>query len=196
MSSVRQAFTQRVTAETRIDVELSLDGNGSSRISTGLGFWDHMLAQLAKHARWELRLVCAGDREVDDHHSVEDSALALGECIDRALGERRGIRRFGSALAPMDEALARAAVDLSGRPFAQVRLQLTRERIGDVACENLSHAIRSLAVSLRATVHVEVLYGENNHHMAEAAYKALALALREALTRDSHSDIPSTKEAL
>jgi imidazoleglycerol-phosphate dehydratase len=122
--------------------------------------------------------------------------LALGECIDRALGERRGIRRFGSALAPMDEALARAAVDLSGRPFAQVRLQLTRERIGDVACENLSHAIRSLAVSLRATVHVEVLYGENNHHMAEAAYKALALALREALTRDSHSDIPSTKEAL
>jgi imidazoleglycerol phosphate dehydratase HisB len=196
VNTARRATTARKTAETRIEVELALDGRGSSEISTGFAFFDHMLAQLAKHSRWDLRLSCVGDGEVDDHHTIEDCALALGACIDMAVGERRGIRRFGTAHAPLDEALARAVVDLSGRPGGFPSLNLTREMIGGVACENLSHALRSLAIGMRATIHVEVLHGENNHHMAEAAFKALALALREAAATDIHDDIPSTKEVL
>lgn len=191
----RTARVARKTAETEIDVEVDLDGSGRVDLDTGLPFLDHMLHALAKHARLDLRLKCAGDLEVDDHHSAEDSALCLGQALDEALGDRRGIRRFGHAYAPLDEALARAVVDLSGRPHSRIALGLVRERLGTLACENLVHVMQSLAVTLRATVHVEVLYGENDHHKAEAAFKALALALRMAFTRDGH-DIPSTKEKL
>jgi imidazoleglycerol-phosphate dehydratase len=144
----------------------------------------------------DLALRCTGDLHVDDHHTVEDCALALGRALDEALGERRGIVRFGSAYAPLDEALARAVVDLSGRAHAEVDLGLERHVVGDVAAENLDHAFRSLAAGGRITLHVDVLRGRNDHHRAEAAFKALSLALREAVGRDGSDDVPSTKGVL
>ena len=192
----RQATIKRRTAETDIHVHVVLDGAGQSEISTGIGFLDHLLTALAKHARLDLTLKCEGDVHIDDHHTAEDCALALGAAIDAALGDRAGIARFGHAYAPLDEALARAVVDLSGRPWPEVHLSLTRETIGGVATENLSHALRSLAMAARMTLHVDVLRGENDHHKAEAAFKALALALRQAVARDGHTDVPSTKGVL
>jgi imidazoleglycerol-phosphate dehydratase len=197
MSAPRTATVERETRETKIRVVLSLDGVGDASVSTGLGFLDHMLASLATHARLDLDLTCRGDLHVDDHHTAEDVALTLGEAIDRALGDRRGIRRFGSAHAPLDEALARVVIDLSGRPHASVDLGFSRETLGDVATENLTHFFRSLAVTARATIHADVLRGENDHHRAEAAFKAAALALREAVAIDpSRDDVPSTKGTL
>lgn len=193
--SERRAEVRRETKETRIELVLVLDGAGESRVRTGLGFLDHMLTALAKHGRFDLELACAGDLEVDDHHTVEDCALALGRAIDEALGERRGIRRFGAAYAPLDEALARVVVDLSGRPFAHVDLGLVREKVGDVACENLDHFFRSLAMSGRMALHVDLLRGTNDHHRTEAAFKALALALREAVAVEG-GGVPSTKGVL
>jgi imidazoleglycerol-phosphate dehydratase len=134
--------------------------------------------------------------QVDDHHTAEDCALVLGEALDRALGERRGVERFGWAYAPLDEALALAVVDLSGRPFADVKLDLRREVIGGLACENVAHVLRSLATAARLTLHVDVLKGENDHHKAEAAFKAVALALRQAVARAPFDDVPSTKGTL
>ena len=192
----RTAEVQRTTKETTIRVALNLDGVGEAQVETGLGYLDHMLASLAKHARFDLELSCQGDLEIDDHHTVEDCALALGEALDRALGERRGIARFGHAYAPLDEALARAVVDLSGRPFAAIDLCLRRERLGEVACENLEHVLSSLATAARATLHVQVLHGKNDHHKCEAAYKACALALRSAVARVPFEDVPSTKGTL
>lgn len=194
--SERRAILRRTTGETNVSVNLFLDGTGKSTISTGLGFYDHMLSALARHSRFDIELRCDGDLHVDDHHTVEDCALALGEALLQAVGDRRGLRRFGSAYAPLDEALARAVVDLSGRPHPAVDLGLQREKIGDVACENLGHALRSFAIAARMTLHVDVLKGENDHHRAEAAFKALALALRQAVSRDDHADIPSTKGVL
>ncbi|MGH6718793.1 MAG: imidazoleglycerol-phosphate dehydratase HisB [Alphaproteobacteria bacterium] len=192
----RRAEITRKTKETDVTVTLALDGTGHATIATGVRFLDHMLAQLARHARFDLVLACRGDTDIDDHHSTEDSALALGQALDRALGERRGIARFGSAYAPLDEALARAVVDLSGRPFARVALGLTRERLGDMACENLTHALKSLAIAARMTLHVDLLTGDNDHHRVEAAFKAVALALRRAVARDGDDDVPSTKGVL
>ena len=192
----RTATIVRKTAETDVSVVLTLDGAGRAEVRTGLPFYDHMLGALAKHARFDLTITCAGDLQVDDHHTVEDVALALGEALLAAVGDRRGLRRFGAAHAPLDEALARVVVDLSGRPFADVNLGLRRESLGGVACENLGHALRSLAMAARMTLHVDVLKGENDHHRAEAAFKALALALREAVARDGHGDVPSTKGVL
>ncbi|MCS6779631.1 MAG: imidazoleglycerol-phosphate dehydratase HisB [Geminicoccaceae bacterium] len=192
----RRARLERRTKETAVTVVLDLDGEGRSEVATGLGFLDHMLTALARHARFDLELVCEGDLEVDDHHSVEDCALALGSAVDAALGERRGIRRFGWAYAPLDEALARVVVDLSGRPAPRVALGLRRERIGEVACENLAHFFHSLAVAGRMALHVDVERGENDHHRVEAAFKALALALREAVASDGSAEVPSTKGVL
>ncbi len=192
----RTATIARKTAETDVSVALTLDGSGRAEVRTGLPFYDHMLGALAKHARFDLTIACTGDLHVDDHHTVEDVALALGEALLAAVGDRRGLRRFGAAHAPLDEALARVVVDLSGRPFADVNLGLRRESLGGVACENLGHALRSLAMAARMTLHVDVLKGENDHHRAEAAFKALALALREAVARDGHADVPSTKGVL
>jgi imidazoleglycerol-phosphate dehydratase len=195
MSTERRAEIHRKTGETDVTVKLVLDGCGQAEIATGIGFYDHMLTALAKHARFDLALRCRGDLEIDDHHTAEDCALALGQALDAALGERRGIRRFGHAYAPLDEALARAVVDLSGRPWPAIDLGLRRERLGDIACENLVHALQSLAMASRANLHVKVLEGENDHHRVEAAFKATALALRMAVARDG-DDVPSTKGVL
>jgi imidazoleglycerol phosphate dehydratase HisB len=194
--SSRSATVTRTTKETSIQLELILDGCGEVSVATGLGFLDHMLTALAYHAGWDLRLECTGDLQVDDHHTAEDCALALGQALDEALGERRGIRRFGSAFAPLDEALARAVIDLSGRPWPEIHLDLQRPMIGDVASENLAHVMISLAMASRVTIHVDVLRGANDHHKVEAAFKALALALRAAVETTDRTAIPSTKGAL
>ncbi|MEK0082492.1 imidazoleglycerol-phosphate dehydratase HisB [Geminicoccaceae bacterium SYSU G07066] len=192
----RTARIERRTGETDVRVELVLDGDGQSDVETGIGFLDHMLTALARHGRFDLQLNCEGDLEVDDHHTAEDCALALGAAFDRALGERRGIRRFGHAYAPLDEALARVVVDFSGRPSAHVDIGFRRERIGEIATENLTHFFVSLATTARMTLHVDVLKGENDHHRAEAAFKALALALRQAVSSDGSGEVPSTKGVL
>jgi imidazoleglycerol phosphate dehydratase HisB len=192
----RTAAVERRTSETTVAVRLVLDGTGDASLNTGLGFLDHMLASLARHARFDLEVSCDGDLEVDDHHTVEDVALALGRALDDALGERRGIARFGAGFAPLDEALARCVVDLSGRPSPHVDLGLTRDAIGEVAAESLVHFFHSLAVAGRMALHVDVLRGTNDHHRAEAAFKALALALREAVTPTGSTDVPSTKGVL
>jgi imidazoleglycerol-phosphate dehydratase len=194
--SARRAAVSRKTFETAIEVELALDGTGGAEVATGIGFFDHMLGALAKHARFDLTLRCQGDLEVDDHHTVEDCALALGQALDQALGERRGIARFGSAYAPLDEALARAVVDLSGRPYAVVELGLEREALGGLACENMAHFFASLATAGRMALHVDVLRGANDHHRAEATFKAAALALRQAVRLDGPDQVPSTKGVL
>ncbi len=192
----REASVERRTNETSIRVRLALDGDGRAQVETGLGFLDHMLTSLAKHARLDLELACEGDLEIDDHHTAEDCALALGQALDKALGDRRGIRRFGHAYAPLDEALARAVVDLSGRPWPEVSLGFRRETIGEIATENLTHFFQSLATAGRMALHVDVLRGENDHHRAEAAFKALALALHDALAEDGSGEVPSTKGVL
>ena len=192
----RRAEITRQTTETNITLALNLDGTGAADVQTGIGFLDHLLTALARHARFDLNLTCTGDLHIDDHHTAEDCALALGTAIDEALGDRRGIVRFGSAYAPLDESLARAVVDLSGRPFARVQLDLGRDRLGELACENVAHVLSSLATAARATLHVDVLTGENDHHRAEAAFKAVALALRTAVARDGSDAVPSTKGTL
>ena len=194
--SARRAEIDRRTLETDIHVELSLDGEGRAEVATGVGFLDHLLTALAKHARFDLVLRCKGDLHVDDHHTAEDCGIALGQALDTALGERRGIARFGSAYAPLDEALSRAVVDLSGRPFACVDLHLARERLGELSCEMIPHVIASIATASRSCFHVDVLKGDNDHHRAESAFKALALALRHAVARDGGQAVPSTKGVL
>ena len=194
--SARRAAVSRKTLETAIEVELALDGAGRAEVASGIGFLDHMLGALARHARFDLSLKCRGDLEVDDHHTVEDCGLALGQALDQALGERRGIARFGSAYAPLDEALVRAVVDLSGRPCAVVELGLTREALGGLACENIAHFFASFATAGRMALHVDVLRGANDHHRAEAAFKAAALALRQAVRLDGSDQVPSTKGVL
>jgi imidazoleglycerol-phosphate dehydratase len=192
----RRAQVERRTAETTVIVDLRLEGSGQADVRTGIGFLDHLLTALARHARFDVRLRCDGDLHVDDHHSAEDAALALGQALDRALGDRRGIARFGWALAPLDEALARVAVDLSGRSFADVNLCLTRGAIGTLSAENVPHVLRSFATAARLTLHADVLKGDNDHHRAEAAFKAVALALRQAVAPSGFDDVPSTKETL
>jgi len=192
----RTATVSRKTFETDITCTLTLDGTGAADIATGIGFLDHLLTALAKHARFDLSLTCRGDLHIDDHHTAEDCALAIGTALDKSLGDRGGIARFGSAYAPLDESLSRAVVDFSGRPFAVVELGLTRPTIGTLACENIGHVIHSLATTARATVHVDVIRGNNDHHRAESAFKALALALRQACARGDSRDVPSTKGTL
>ncbi len=194
--NARIADVSRVTRETDVTVRLSLDGTGESSITTGIAFFDHMLTALVVHGGFDLNVVVNGDLSVDDHHTVEDCALTLGTAFDRALGERRGIARFGSAYAPLDEALARAVVDISGRPFARLDLGLRRERLGELSCENIPHALASFATAARITLHVDVLCGDNDHHRAEAAFKAVALALRAAVARTGSDAVPSTKGSL
>lgn len=194
--TARASTVTRTTRETSITATLALDGTGKADVKTGLGFLDHMLECFSRHSRFDLSLQCQGDLHVDDHHTAEDCALALGQALDRALGERRGVNRFGWAYAPLDEALARAVVDLSGRSFADVSLGLRRETIGTLSCENLPHVFRSLATAGRLTLHVDVLKGENDHHRAEAAFKATALALKQAVACSGFDDVPSTKGTL
>ena len=191
----RRAEMTRKTAETEIEVTLDLDGTGAGDIVTGLGFLDHMLNALARHSGIDLTLRAAGDVEVDDHHTVEDCAIVLGRCLDEALGDRAGIARFGYAYAPLDESLARVVVDLSGRPWPEVAIPFSRDRIGEVATENLVHFLRSFAIEGRMALHVDLIRGDNDHHKAESVFKALALALRAAVSVGG-SEVPSTKGSL
>lgn len=194
--TIRTSIIERKTNETQIHVALNLDGAGSANVQTGIGFLDHLLSTLAFHARLDLDLQCDGDLHVDDHHTAEDCAIALGQAIDAALGSRELIVRFGYAYAPLDEALSRAVVDVSGRSVCITNLGLQREVIGELSCENIPHIYRSMAMSARCTIHVDVLRGENDHHRAESAMKALALALRQAVSRSGTVGIPSTKGTL
>ena len=191
----RRSEINRETNEVAITGYLDLDGSGTSEVKTGLGFLDHMLATLAKHARFDLNLVATGDTQVDDHHTVEDCAIVLGRALDEALGDRNGITRFGYAYAPLDESLSRAVIDLSGRPWPEISIEFTRDTIGEVATENISHFLSSFAVEARMALHIDLIRGENDHHKAESAFKALAIALRSAVSQ-SDGGIPSTKGTL
>jgi len=191
----RRSEMNRETTEVTITGYLDLDGSGTSEVKTGLGFLDHMLATLAKHARFDLNLVATGDTQVDDHHTVEDCAIVLGRALDEALGDRSGITRFGYAYAPLDEALSRAVIDLSGRPWPEISIEFTRDTVGEVATENISHFLSSFAVEARMALHVDLIRGENDHHKAESAFKAMAIALRSAVSQ-SDGGIPSTKGTL
>lgn len=177
----RRGGLVRKTNETGVTVSLLLDGTGEVRADTGIGFFDHMLATLAFHAGWDLDVTCKGDLSVDDHHTVEDVGLALGQAVREAVGDLSGLARFGSAHAPLDDALARAVADFSGRPYFAGGLGLVRDRLGALSCENIPHFFRSFAQTAGLTLHVDVIRGENDHHRAEAAFKALALALADAL---------------
>lgn len=195
---MRTAEITRNTSETRISVRVDLDGTGSYRVATGIGFLDHMLEQLSRHSLIDLDVEVAGDLHIDQHHTTEDSALAIGEAISKALGDRRGIMRYGHAYAPMDEALTRAAIDISGRPFLVWKLDFTQEKLGEWDSELVEHWFQSFAQTAGLTLHVENLYGRNNHHLVESAYKALARALRQAVSIDPRKAdaIPSTKGTL
>lgn len=192
----RIAKSSRTTKETQIQVSVNLDGTGESEISTGLGFLDHMLDALARHSGIDIALKCQGDLVIDDHHSIEDCALVLGKAIDEGLGDRAGIARFASVYAPLDESLVRVVIDFSSRSFASVELGFVREKIGQVATENITHFFISLSNSMRATLHIDLIRGMNDHHKAEAAFKAFALALRDATQISRGVDIPSTKGTL
>jgi imidazoleglycerol-phosphate dehydratase/histidinol-phosphatase len=189
----RQATLRRDTNETQIRVEVDLDASGGSDISTGIGFFDHMLDQIAAHGDFKLLLNCDGDLEIDEHHTVEDCALALGQALDKALGERRGIGRYGFVL-PMDESLAEVAVDLSGRPVFEFTADFPRDMVGGMSTEMVSHFFASLSQSLRCALHMKVS-GENTHHMVEGLFKGAGRALRPALARQG-TDLPSTKGVL
>jgi imidazoleglycerol-phosphate dehydratase/histidinol-phosphatase len=189
----RRARTERRTRETQVVVEVDLSREGPSRIATGLGFFDHMLEQIAKHGGFALALECQGDLQVDEHHTVEDSALALGTALREALGDKSGIERYGFVLA-MDEALAQVALDLSGRPHFVWNGRFNRERVGDLPTELVPHFFRSLCDTLGAALHLQVS-GENTHHMVESCFKGVGRALRQAIRRDG-SELPSTKGAL
>ena len=194
----RTASMRRETRETTIDLDLDVDGDGRADVSTGVGFLDHMLDSLARHARFDLTLKAGGDLHVDAHHTVEDVAIVLGQAIDRALADRRGLRRFADATVPLDEALAQVVVDLSGRGFAAVDLPFAGEMIGALPTEMVPHFLRSFAVEGRLTLHARLLAGENDHHRAEATFKALARALEVATRRDPRiaDQVPSTKGTL
>jgi imidazoleglycerol-phosphate dehydratase len=194
----RQAVVDRETAETKIHVELNVDGRGLASVRTGIGFYDHMLNAFAKHGRFDLELTCEGDLEVDAHHTMEDCALALGAAFDRALGDRAGLVRMGDALVPLDEALVQAVVDLSGRPFAAIGLDFVGERIGEAPTEMVPHVLQSFSVGARLTLHVRQLAGANDHHIAEATMKALGRALDAATHLEERiaGEVPSTKGTL
>ena len=198
VAPMRTATVSRHTSETRIEVEVNLDGTGQYAIETGVGFFDHMLEQLARHSLIDIRLKCEGDLHIDQHHTVEDSALALGEAVAKALGDKRGIRRYADAHSPMDETLTRVAVDISGRPWLVWKTAFTQTRLGEMDTELFQHFFHSFAQTAGLTLHVETLYGENNHHIAESAFKGLARALREAVEIDPRKAgvIPSTKGVL
>ncbi|MFD1610785.1 imidazoleglycerol-phosphate dehydratase HisB [Sphingomonas tabacisoli] len=195
---MRTATVNRNTAETKIAVTVNLDGTGAYNVATGIGFLDHMLEQLSRHSLIDLDVAVEGDLHIDQHHTTEDSALAIGDAISKALADRRGIMRYGTAYAPMDEALTRAAVDISGRPFLVWKLEFTQEKLGEWDTELVEHWFQSFAQSAGLTLHVENFYGRNNHHLVESAFKSLARALRQAVEIDPRKAdaVPSTKGTL
>ena len=195
---MREASIARKTTETEIDVRLRLDGEGSYSISTGVGFLDHMLEQLARHGLVDLDLAAKGDLHIDAHHTTEDTGIAVGQAVSAALGDRKGIRRYGHAYVPMDEALVRVALDLSNRPYLVWHVELPAQKLGSMDTELFREWFQAFAQHAGATLHVECLYGTNTHHIVEACFKALARALRTAAEIDPRrSDaVPSTKGSL
>ncbi len=194
----RSASARRETKETRVAVRFDLDGVGRAEVATGVGFFDHMLDAFARHGRFDVQVDATGDLHVDAHHTVEDVALVLGRAFAKAVGDGAGIVRMGEATVPLDEALVQVAVDISGRPFAAVDLPFGGERIGEMPAEMVPHFLRSFAMEARVTLHVRLLAGENDHHRAEATFKALGRALDLATRLDPRiaDQIPSTKGAL
>ena len=196
-SNGRTAEIHRETKETKVQVSLNLDGSGKASVHTGVGFLDHMLDLLARHSLVDLTVEAEGDLQVDSHHTVEDVGIVLGQAIDRALGEKRAIGRFGWAIVPMDESLAQVAIDLSGRPAFVFNVKFTSPSIGPFAAELVEEFFKALSVSAKMNLHVGVAYGTNNHHIAEAVFKATARALRQAVALDPRADdVPSTKGSL
>lgn len=195
---MRQATVSRNTAETRIEVSVNLDGTGAYDNQTGVGFFDHMLDQLARHSLIDLTVRADGDTHIDDHHTVEDSGIAIGQALARALGDKRGIRRYGGFLLAMDDALVRAALDLSGRPFLVWNVPFATAKIGSFDTELVREFFQALSTHGGITLHVDALHGLNAHHIAEATFKAVARALREAVEPDPRMQdrLPSTKGAL
>lgn len=193
----RIAKQKRNTAETKIDLSIDLDGSGESKISTGVPFFDHMLTLFSKHGLFDLNVKVEGDIEVDFHHTIEDTGIVIGECMKEALGTKEGIRRYGCAYLPMDETLVRVVVDLSNRPHLEFRAPEGTASAPNMPFTLVEEFCRAVASNLRANIHVELLYGRDGHHIAEAIFKGLARALREACEKDSRvKGIPSTKEAL
>jgi imidazoleglycerol-phosphate dehydratase len=195
---MRTGTVHRSTNETSIDVTVNLDGTGVYSVSTGIGFLDHMLEQLSRHSLIDLDVMAVGDLHIDQHHTTEDTGLAIGEAIAKALGDKRGIVRYGSAYAPMDETLTRVALDISGRPYFVWNAAFTTQRLGEWDTELIEHWFHSFSQTAGLTLHVECLYGQNNHHIVESCYKALARALRQAVEIDPRKadSIPSTKGVL
>jgi len=203
MESIRQAFARRAsverkTKETEISVSVDLDGSGRSEISTGIGFLDHMLDQLSRHSLIDLKVKAKGDLHIDFHHTTEDTGIAIGEAVSRALGERKGINRYGDALIPMDETLTRVALDASNRPYLIWKVNFTRPKLGEMDTELFKEWFQAFAQNAGLTLHIENLYGENNHHIVESCYKGLARALRTAIEIDPRKSdaVPSTKGVL
>lgn len=217
--TARTAIIRRITNETKVQIAISIDGGPVAleeslfgnkvddhatqatttqviSVNTGIGFLDHMVHALAKHSGWSLIVECIGDTYIDDHHSTEDIGIALGEAFKEALGAVRGIHRYGTGFAPLDEALSRAVVDISNRPFAVIELGLKREKIGELSTEMIPHFMESFATNAHITLHVDCLRGFNDHHRAESAFKAMALALRESTSFTGRNDVPSTKGVL
>lgn len=194
----RTATVERSTHETAIKVTVDLDGTGTYKVSTGIGFLDHMLEQLSKHSLMDLTVEAKGDLHIDGHHTTEDSGLAIGSAVAQALGERKGITRFGSALSPMDETLTRVALDLSGRPYFVWNVNFTKPKLGEMDTELFREWFQAFAQTSGMTLHIENLYGVNNHHIVESCFKGLARSLREAITIDPRKAgaVPSTKGVL
>jgi imidazoleglycerol-phosphate dehydratase len=193
----RSAKISRQTKETKVELALNLDGKGAVSVHTGVGFFDHMLDLLGRHSLTDLNVEADGDLEVDAHHTVEDVGIVLGQALEKALGDKRGIYRYGWAIVPMDECLAQVAIDLSGRPAFVFNVVFTGHAIGDFPTELVEEFFKAVATSARMNLHIAVPYGTNNHHIAEAIFKATAKALRQAVSRDPRSDdVPSTKGSL
>ena len=195
---MRKASIERKTTETAITASVDLDGAGVYDVKTGIGFLDHMLEQLARHSLIDIKIRAKGDLHIDFHHTTEDTGIALGQAVARALGERKGIMRYASLHLPMDEALTRAAIDVSGRPYLVWKVSFSRPKIGDFDTELVREWFQAFAMNAGITLHLETLYGDNNHHIAESCFKALARALREAIAIDPRQKgrIPSTKGSL
>jgi imidazoleglycerol-phosphate dehydratase len=195
---MRRATIKRRTNETDIVVEVDLDGTGTHDMATGVGFFDHMLDQLARHSLIDIKVAAKGDLHIDFHHTVEDVGIALGQAIREALGDKKGIFRYACADLPMDGTLTRAAVDVSGRPFLVWRVEFTRDKIGEMDTELFREFFQAFAMNAAITLHVETFYGDNNHHIAESAFKAVARSLRDAIEIDPRQvgRVPSTKGTL
>lgn len=193
----REATVYRKTGETEVDISLNLDGEGNYEVNTGIGFFDHMLNLMAKHGLLDLIIKSKGDIEVDGHHTVEDVGIVLGQCLKKSLGDKKGIKRYGTSFVPMDEALTTVSLDISGRPYIVCDFNFTVDRVGELDTELVEEFLRAFAFNAEITLHARVLYGKNNHHMIEGIFKALGRAIREAVDIDSRiKGVMSTKGSI